>query len=618
VGEPMGVQEASHPESRQPAATYVGPENECDLVMKGGVTSGVVYPPAISEVAKAYRLRNVGGASAGAIAAVVGAACEHRRQAARELSAFDELDSVAREITQPDFVLELFQPTAAAKPMFDIALGFITSTASARARGLAALVAILRVRPLFLAAAALLILLWAAFVVVTAWALVEGGVRAIDVAALVLLAVLVPAGFAALVTLVAAVALLRFGRAAMGALRANEWGMCSGRREGDGPAGLSEWLHETIQRCAGAGEAAPLTFRDLVGDSMDDRRVNLQLISTDLSAGRPVTFPLPELDERSEGERYWFAEDEFRRVFPDAIVDHLVQVATRLDAVVDAPTPAGTRRLHVLPGLDLPVLVAARLSLSLPMLLSTVPLWYQHHRRSDTQFLRHTMSDGGISSNFPIHYFDSLLPGRPTFGIDLQAWRGPDVPPVEMSDEPRLPQFSEIKGVGSFWLQLLNAARNWRDTLQAELPGYRDRICQVRLTEKEGGLNLNMPQKVVRDLVERGREAGQAITGGAFDWDRHRIVRYRTWMQVMQHSLGPDRGVSRPCVYQGSGCGPGKPFRDVLVERAQDREGQWWARAMGETDELLRVSGRWAPAREMDFDHEAPRPSPTIRISPRA
>jgi len=27
--------------------------------------------------------------------------------------------------------------------------------------------------------------------------------------------------------------------------------------------------------------------------------------------------------------------------------------------------------------------------------------------------------DGGLTSNFPIHFFDAPLPGRPTFGINL-------------------------------------------------------------------------------------------------------------------------------------------------------------------------------------------------------
>ena len=41
----------------------------CDLVMRGGVTSGVVYPSAIQEIAKEFYLVGIGGTSAGAIAA---------------------------------------------------------------------------------------------------------------------------------------------------------------------------------------------------------------------------------------------------------------------------------------------------------------------------------------------------------------------------------------------------------------------------------------------------------------------------------------------------------------------------------------------------------------------
>ncbi len=41
----------------------------CDVVMKGGITSGIVYPPAVCELAQDYRFECVGGTSAGAIAA---------------------------------------------------------------------------------------------------------------------------------------------------------------------------------------------------------------------------------------------------------------------------------------------------------------------------------------------------------------------------------------------------------------------------------------------------------------------------------------------------------------------------------------------------------------------
>ena len=53
-----------------------------DLTMEGGTTSGVVYPLAVCELATDFRFRNVGGASAGAIAAALTAAAELGRSSA--------------------------------------------------------------------------------------------------------------------------------------------------------------------------------------------------------------------------------------------------------------------------------------------------------------------------------------------------------------------------------------------------------------------------------------------------------------------------------------------------------------------------------------------------------
>jgi predicted patatin/cPLA2 family phospholipase len=47
--------------------------------MRGGVTSGIIYPPAILKLAIHYRFRNIGGTSAGAIAAAATAAAEYGR-----------------------------------------------------------------------------------------------------------------------------------------------------------------------------------------------------------------------------------------------------------------------------------------------------------------------------------------------------------------------------------------------------------------------------------------------------------------------------------------------------------------------------------------------------------
>ena len=62
----------------------------CDLVLTGGVTDGVIYPWAILELARAYRFKNIGGTSVGALAAAVTAAAEFARRQGF-LSGFNEL-----------------------------------------------------------------------------------------------------------------------------------------------------------------------------------------------------------------------------------------------------------------------------------------------------------------------------------------------------------------------------------------------------------------------------------------------------------------------------------------------------------------------------------------------
>ena len=66
----------------------------CDLVLRGGITSGVIYPGTVAHLARSYRFVNVGGASAGAIAAAVTAAAELGSQTGNA-RAFDQVEGLA-------------------------------------------------------------------------------------------------------------------------------------------------------------------------------------------------------------------------------------------------------------------------------------------------------------------------------------------------------------------------------------------------------------------------------------------------------------------------------------------------------------------------------------------
>jgi hypothetical protein len=58
-----------------------------------------------------------------------------------------------------------------------------------------------------------------------------------------------------------------------------------------------------------------------------------------------------------------------------------------------------------------PILLAARMSLSFPILFAAVPLWAidYEHPRAERDFERCMFFDGGISSNFLMHLFDGLI-----------------------------------------------------------------------------------------------------------------------------------------------------------------------------------------------------------------
>ena len=125
-------------------ADFAGPKDKaCDLVMKGGVTSGVVYPKAIAELSKYYRFSSIGGTSAGAIAASVAAAAEYAR-------ANGHLDSFTTVNELPTFLgglssdkkhsnlFHLFQPQPSLRGLYAVL------TAGFGKSGVAAIVATLR------------------------------------------------------------------------------------------------------------------------------------------------------------------------------------------------------------------------------------------------------------------------------------------------------------------------------------------------------------------------------------------------------------------------------------------------------------------------------------------
>ncbi len=510
------------------------PDRFCDLVMKGGITSGVVYPPAIAELARQYRFKNIGGTSAGAIAAVVTAAAEFNRRRTGSLEGFGLLEALPDTLAEKGRggrtrLLRLFQPDPAGRRLFGILVG------SLNAKGTTA-------RLLRIAWGSLISYLWAALIglALTAWAYF--GSRSI-LATLLTLLVAVP-------LCVGAFIYWDVTRGVVG----NFYGLCKGltRKEEDGPA-LTDWLHQLIQKAAGLPLNEPLTFEHLwkapgfppewlglsEAEKENARSIDLQMFTTNVTHGRP--YLLPHVESTA---RLFFRVEELEGYLPADVlkwfVDHGRPYTEQSRSPHSDPPVAAAeyvdsrgerRQLMEIPAAkDFPVLLAARMSLSFPVLFAAVPLWAidYEHLVSERAFRRCLFSDGGICSNFPMHLFDGLLPNWPTFGIQLEpALPGFEADPTTDENLIFLPhtygqgiadrwnRFDENSNrasrLGGFLMSMVGTMQNWNDNVLARMPGVRDRVVRVRLVDDEGGLNLGMGEALITRLGRRGKRAAHRL-----------------------------------------------------------------------------------------------------------
>lgn len=509
----------------------------CDLVMKGGITSGVVYPLAILELAKSYRFKNIGGTSAGAIAAVVTAAAEYQRRRG-SMAGFEKLGALPKDLGEPvgsqSRLLSLFQPSPSTKRLFT-ALIYALNRKSTTKRWLGAALGFLRAY------------WWPAiigFVIALGISWLLGSQGALGVAVL------------AVIGIVAGVLGGTYHDIVKG-LVPNGFGLCKcGPGLGSEPA-LVPWLHILIQTTAGRGaNEPPLTFKDLweapgfppdwlkTTTTASVHSINLQVFTTNLTHGRPYHLPLED-----DTSRLFFKAQELKAYFPDDVIAHMVAHAKPYQS-----------DLLEMPCAELPIVVAARLSLSFPILISAVPLWAidEHPDPAKTKPRKCWFSDGGICSNFPIHLFDGLIPKWPTFGITLEARTGASkeepvwLPPRHVdgradawnnfADKP-----DAIGRLGGFLASIVSTAQSWNDATGTRMPGVRDRVVHVRLLDGEGGLNLNMPPDRIKSLAGYGTKAGRELlakfapaegrTESTVGWREHRWVRFNVALFALRDRL---------------------------------------------------------------------------------
>ena len=610
---------------------YSQPTLTCDVVMKGGITSGVVYPHALCELARTYRFVDAGGTSAGAIAAAAAAAAEH----GRDQGGFAKLAALPAWIGGGDNLFRLFQPEDGTAPFFRLFTAGLGRTGADKWLRLAGTA--VRSFPL------------------TALAGVAPGI------ALVVLAAWTGAGALQVCAIVAGLVLALFGlllalglRLAIGLPRAvgrNLFGLCSGNSPEDASSpALTPWLADLIDDLAGKDDGEPLTFGDLGA-----KDIRLQVMTTNVTHRRPHRMPW-------DHHQLLFDPSEMRRLFPERIVAWMETHPPPLDEGSEGQSRsrmlAALAPLRPLPDPDdLPVVVAARMSLSFPLLVSAVPLHALDLTRPRTRNAlaaveagkapAHPLeadvcwfSDGGITSNFPVHFFDTPLPTRPTFAIDLDGFH-PDF--GRSADETKniyLPS-TNVGGLLDTWHRLdpepglasltgfvsgiVRTMQNHVDSALTRQPGYRDRIVHVHTAPDEGGMNLTMPPSVILALTLRGQAAGRELverfaetpgTVSGLSWDNHRWVRYRSAIAAIAKQLEQFEHAWRSHP-------EGERSYPELVDRPDDVGPAGYRLASAEqralvlaVTELLAAAGARSELGPSDVARGSPRPEPVARIVP--
>jgi hypothetical protein len=459
----------------------------------------------------------------------------------------------------------------------------------------------------------------------------------------------------------------------------NDFGICTGSGPVDpanpdvppqddaGVAPLTDWLHELFQSAAGRTiKDDPVTFGHLWGtdDELAERDIDLVLMTTNATRGVSHRFSL-------------------RRKRVGAALLQRARIREALSAESGRmPGQSGTnpggegearrgkrREAGYSPWFPSPAAGSgashsgrreneSQLSISAESGSALLPAISKGHRDIKAMpILRR-----GLTSNFPIHFFDAPIPSRPTFGINLvpdtvtggEKGAEPELEarrsPVAVAKDPWLnvwmpttnstgiqdvALFHEIASgpwaVIDFFMMLFDTARNWGDTELSAMPGYRDRIVHVALADNEGGLNLSMPPETVRAIGERGECAGTLLAARfashpgkdpktkkaiRLTWDNHRWIRYRTFMAAFE-LVGRKFGAT----WQRSDWPESQQTYPELLEEPPSYKltapQQRFAAAA--TEKLVDMVGSWTES----FDHPAlradgrsPRPKPILRVMP--
>jgi hypothetical protein len=278
--------------------------------------------------------------------------------------------------------------------------------------------------------------------------------------------------------------------------------------------------------------------------ALEPRAIDLVLVCSDLNRVQSTSFPF-----LFDNQRLFYDPAEWARLFPESVLQALDANAWAVASNTEIPDDLGYGRDEVETAVARLGDLGQRLRLLRWVGQPEVP-------EERTPFLsRVYLSDGGITSNFPIHLFDAVVPSRPTFAINLlypdddlsieeygvldsAAMRGKAVPGnvrtlggtradtgslqltdliMPFADGDRVAFYKEptagtpLAQLAGLGLRVVETARTWGDVSLYNQVGMRDRIIHVRLAGNEGGFNLSMPAQNITALSDKGTFAGSVL-----------------------------------------------------------------------------------------------------------
>lgn len=316
------------------------------------------------------------------------------------------------------------------------------------------------------------------------------------------------------------------------------------------------------------------------------------MFTSNVALGRPVRLPLDDVSTH-----LYYLPEEWARIFPPHIMKALDAVAkpykphSASDPEEPRPVRIGPRvggdqperrasELRELPSGQMPIVVAARLSMCFPLLFELVPVYamdYEAPRptknrpKTNRTLRRCLLADGGLCSNFPVHLFDRAHPRWPTFALLLDRrlqdyedepvwlpathlegradnWQR-DVPGAEKpvpgtGKFPRRDVASRLLGVA---LGMLLTTKDWSDRLTGRLPTVRNRVLRIALKRGEGQLNIAMRGRTMMHMAHvygnRGAEhlldrfAPRDDGSAGPSWCEQRYMRMVTELRALRRHL---------------------------------------------------------------------------------